>query len=1597
MADLRENATHHSLMDKVIINQLNEDFIVIREALISDAEVTRKSRCRDSLHIVIHVQGLEFFALLDTGAQVSICHKRFIELLEANGHKYELHPTDIRVSGVERSEVRVLGRVNVDIEIAGEKATIKLYVCDNVSTMIIIGLDFWDAEEIELRCGENKAKEIYFRKHRVKRVSNVSKPVPGEVRVCEMTIINPGREALLKCYIVDPPKTGTEISIVMTHEFPGVWTRDLISTSEEGICRVIVNNFSKHPLILPQDKIIGHMELCPDEAYEIVDARFLEEVPLNEDFEDLQFQQCVARVNEIQFNSDVDCTEEISLGNETLSNRHDNCLGPASGAVPASSHVHDKTGPCAEMPEAVAAMFNRAVDQLNLARSKRPSITDKDVSHFKDKLETILRENCKVFSLHDYDIGSVRPSDYQVSLQISGIGDPIKGYPIRHNPQHQEIIKEAVKNMMKHDIIEKNPKVSDYNLSLLVVKRKSTPEEVKRPDYKPKFRVVVDARELNKRLVTPTLAIDTIDEMVAKLSGRKYYFSLDLKLAFWAIPIHKDSRQYVSFTFQGQGYCFKRLVMGAVDSPYHLVNFLHRIFENEQEINKRLMIYFDDISSGSNSIDGLLNSLSNVLAILRKHRMKASPQKCDLFAIQIKFLGWILDHEGRHADPKKIELVCNALPPKDKKALASWIGMVSWIREVGGPDLAAFMRPLHTLSTTRVNYKWEEIHDECFQQIKKCLSSNRVLAPFIRGAPKSLYCDSSGHHAGATLVQTDKNNKKSIVTYFTKCVPAQYINWCPVQLELWAIFAAVRSLMQYLVGEKVIIYTDNHPAYFILTTKRSVLKAQYWRWISEIAALDHEVVYIPGKTNWPGDLPSRANHPETCKQCKRGLTAEGQEEYKKLCDVNCLVQKDFICQLVREPPTFGVWELKEINETPQRTIDQETTQEGLLQQISTIMTRSKRVEAEIQQQIEAKEAQEQEMPLIERQEPNVRQRTPGFPTSYHNKRGKERIQELDNANRDAEGNAMQRLPGAPPQHDIPKVETKALREFLQSEQRDDADLSEIWRLIDESIEKPPFDRISHLSQTVKYYYGLWPAIIIKDGVLHLREYTENLHRYYDRPFLPRSLAEALLRINHDKSGHCGIPQTSEKMRRSVFYAELEYDVFFYVRSCEQCRQRETPSTARDITHTFSPGHAGEIIGMDCRVLTNATSKKYTRILTIMDFFSKYVNMTLLEDETTETIYSTLVTRWFNYFGPPQQLIVDRLRANISQIAQMVADQYHFHLQASTSHHSKGLSLVERSHRTSSDILAKLMKEQQIDQELVDLSALAMNNMIDHDTGMTPMDKMMARDASEPLQRMLDYPTPDIGDTSKSDYVYEHEKRLLRLRRIVTDDLQRKILRRKEAANMRAVFNRFHENQYCWCRQRGTKISTGKFAKFWELGRVVRRITDYQYIVKLRNAKHAKRMNVTGLRRCYTPVVEQIRISNRDRRMVLDAIPSHEDSFYDEDSTPSNDKIQEFRTSDEHPEGARVLRPGETAPEAEDPPKRKRGRPPKNKTVPEAIPAPESNEVASVEPESPETVPEALMASEAEVLQDAAADACASDENATSETEEDVGEVKSTPQ
>ena len=53
-------------------------------------------------------------------------------------------------------------------------------------------------------------------------------------------------------------------------------------------------------------------------------------------------------------------------------------------------------------------------------------------------------------------------------------------------------------------------------------------------------------------------------------------------------------------------------------------------------------------------------------------------EKCSFVKKEIKFLGNLISKDGRRPDPGKIHTIVEKLPPKDKKLLKSFLGMISF-------------------------------------------------------------------------------------------------------------------------------------------------------------------------------------------------------------------------------------------------------------------------------------------------------------------------------------------------------------------------------------------------------------------------------------------------------------------------------------------------------------------------------------------------------------------------------------------------------------------------------------------------------------------------------------------------------------------------------------------------------------------------------------------------------------------------------------------------------------------------------------------------------------------------------------------------------
>jgi hypothetical protein len=115
-------------------------------------------------------------------------------------------------------------------------------------------------------------------------------------------------------------------------------------------------------------------------------------------------------------------------------------------------------------------------------------------------------------------------------------------------------------------------------------------------------------------------------------------------------------------------------------------------------------------------------------------------------------------------------------------------------------------------------------------------------------------CDASDFAVGAILGQT-KDKKHYAISYASKTLARPQLNYATTEKELLAVVFAIDKFRSYLVGAKVIIYTDHVALKYLLTKK----DAKPWliRWILLLEEFDIEIQNKKGVENSVADHLSR--------------------------------------------------------------------------------------------------------------------------------------------------------------------------------------------------------------------------------------------------------------------------------------------------------------------------------------------------------------------------------------------------------------------------------------------------------------------------------------------------------------------------------------------------------------------------------------------------------------------------------------------------------------------------------------------------------------------------------------------------------------------
>lgn len=253
----------------------------------------------------------------------------------------------------------------------------------------------------------------------------------------------------------------------------------------------------------------------------------------------------------------------------------------------------------------------------------------------KQKLKQLCAKYNDIFSLQT-DI-LTNNNFYKQKINLSDKSPVyIKNY---RTPQAQkQEINKQVKKLLDDGIIQHS--TSPYNSPLLLVPKKSINNEKK-------WRLVVDFRQLNKKIVADKFPLPRIDDILDQLGRAKYFTTLDLMSGFHQIELEDESKLYTGFSNEFGHYEYCRLPFGLNISP----NSFHRMMTIALSglPPECAFLYIDDIIVIGCSIDHHLENLETVFKALQKYNLKLNPAKCIFFCPEVTYLGHHISSQGIQA------------------------------------------------------------------------------------------------------------------------------------------------------------------------------------------------------------------------------------------------------------------------------------------------------------------------------------------------------------------------------------------------------------------------------------------------------------------------------------------------------------------------------------------------------------------------------------------------------------------------------------------------------------------------------------------------------------------------------------------------------------------------------------------------------------------------------------------------------------------------------------------------------------------------------------------------------------------------------------
>lgn len=484
--------------------------------------------------------------------------------------------------------------------------------------------------------------------------------------------------------------------------------------------------------------------------------------------------------------------------------------------------------------------FLKITRKLRFDNNNSLQLQDISESHCKQQLQNLTEEFADIFA---ETVGNIPGMKCSFRLKDSNT-KPIffKARPVPYSLREQ--IEKELDRLEEAGIIQKVP-YSPWGTPIVPVPKKDG-----------KLRICADYKAtINRVIEDENYPIPRIEDIFAKMSGGRYFCTLDLHKAYLHMQVDDDGAAMQAISTHKGSYKVKRLMFGVKVAPNVWQRFMDDILRDLEGVS----CFFDDIQIQGKTYTELLLRMRVVFERLRKHGLHLNKTKCQFLLHSITYLGHVIDQSGIKPIRSKVEAILETRAPQNVTELRTFLGLINFYQKFL-PNLASTLRPLNDLLKKDTKFVWSKQCQQTFDKLKQEIVSARTLMPYNPELPLILATDASPCGLGAVISNVLPNGDERPIAFASRSLTKAESNYSQIDKEATAIFWGLNKFFQYCYGRQFTLITDHKPLTRIMHPSNNLPSTSAWRLLhysNFLSGFNYDIKYRNTKDHGNADYLSR--------------------------------------------------------------------------------------------------------------------------------------------------------------------------------------------------------------------------------------------------------------------------------------------------------------------------------------------------------------------------------------------------------------------------------------------------------------------------------------------------------------------------------------------------------------------------------------------------------------------------------------------------------------------------------------------------------------------------------------------------------------------